>query len=327
MATYGYDGRHLFLYDGKIHYKGVCYPPPETRLVGDKEVATQLTGSYFLSGRKEPAFNVWSDGEQAIHVLSRWSNGEVKHTLLKEPGAISHLVPVCVSGPIVRQPDMMRQFCDTFWSASIFACPIVEELAALGVTVDGVEPRRAFVPSPYTDELSFDSQEYDENLDGDCYGRMAALVRQGMAVDNQIYNGPGAWPFYGSILANKVDPDIEVPTFMVKSKSMVKYFPDTVVSAKNYAATTVPVLMRASDEFKKSTGCSKDMVSVVVSSEFIPGSPEFMRFYQLFSGKDWIGLTKAVVPFKTMPVFRYNKAYRIPAVDYVEMKNESKEIL
>jgi hypothetical protein len=326
MATplYGYDerGRHLFRYDGDIHYEGVSDSPPSgTLLVAENEMATQFTGGYFLSGRTDPAFNIWADGDETSFVMSYIRDGKIEHGQLNSPTPVSHLVPICLHGSIVRNPFLVAEVCKAYPSSTVFACPVVEELSALGALVGEMRPRRAFLGVPNTGELSGEQIEYESNLDADCYGRMANSLLKGHAVWNQIYKGPMAGPFFGNILTNVVHPEIDVPVFMVRQSSMDEYFPDTPISAKYYAATTVPVAMKPSDKFKKATNCDKDLVSVMVSSDFIPGVADFMRFRQLMSGKDWVCVcpNMLVMPFKTMPVFRYNKAYKVPTEEYKRM--------
>lgn len=321
MAAYGYDGRHLFKYDKDITYEGVTTLPPTqgVTLVGnDEKMAARFTGSYFLSGRRDPAFNVWVDGDRTAFVMSYWKNGTIQHGTINTPSAISHIVPICINGPIVKS-HKLAEFCRSFPSSSVFVCPIDGELAALGALVKEMPPRRAFIPSPQTDELDYEAIEYDPKLEGDRYGRMADLVANGMAVYNNIYSGPGGWPFYGSILTKQPHPDVEM--FIVRSEAAANYFPTDPISAKMYAATTRPVMMTPSKEFRQETGCRQPTVDVIVSSDFIPGTTTFMNFYQTMSGRDWcaLSLRELVKPVKTMPVFRYNKAYRLTPKQFAEL--------
>jgi hypothetical protein len=319
MATYGYDGRHLFSFDGEFHYEGVAVSPNHARQVGEKEIAARLAGSYFLSGQRLPAFNVWADGEQAAFVVTYWRDGAIQSRKVANPGKVPPAVPVCVSGPIVENSEMMAQFCATYPSCSVFACPVVDELAAFGVVAEDQLPRRIFLAKPCEDELPFSSIAYDDNLEGDAYGRMAAQVKIGRAVHNQMYVGPGASPFHG-VLTLAWNP--ERPLFMVRANAVTRYFPEAPISAKYHAATTVPIMMPTSEEFREETGCDREKVEVMVESEFIPGVPSFMKFHHVMSGKDWVGLTNAVIPLKTMPLFRYNKAYKVPPKDYLEILSE-----
>jgi hypothetical protein len=168
------------------------------------------------------------------------------------------------------------------------------------------------------DELPYEAQEFDPKLEDDKYGRMASLIHNGMAVLNQIYEGPGAWPFYGNVLTNEPHPVVGM--FIVNSSVVAEYFPTDPVSAKFHAATTRPIMMTPSPEFRSMTGCTREKVSVIVSSDFIPGTTTFMNFYKMMSGKDWCAITPShlVEPCKTIPVFRYNKAYRLPPEEYKE---------
>lgn len=324
MVANGYDGRHLFSYDGEFHYQGETKSPPDhVRLVGDKEIAARLAGSYFLSGNSHPAFNVWTDGEEAAFVVTYCRDGKISSRLVKNPGEVPAKVPVCVSGKIVRNPELMAQFCQTYPSSPVFACPVVDELAAFGILAESFTPRRLFFGKPVEDELPFKHEAYDEKLEGDAYGRMAAAVKSGRAAHNQIYQGLGTWPFYDRILTRGWNPKEQHPTFMVRSNAVVRYFPKAPVSAKYYAGTSVPVLMETSKEFRDTAKCDRERVAVLVASDYFPGTTTFMRFHHVLSGNDWVGLTKAVVPLKTMPLFRYNKLYRVPPEDYLRMFHEA----
>jgi len=327
MAAYGYDGRHLFKLDESISYEGETSTPPThgVHLVGDEGMATRFTGSYFLSGVVRPALNVWADGKTTAFVLSHWTDGEIRHEKIDNIGAISHVVPICLNGPVVNSPTFVAEFCRSFPSSSIFVCPIDQELSALGAVVKNKKPYRAYIPSPQVGDMPYESQEYDPKLEDDKYGRMADLVAKGIPVYNNIYSGPGGGPFYGSVLTMAPHPEMEM--YIVNSESMQKYFPTDPISAKYYAATTVPVIMSPSEECKDIAGSKQDKMSVMASSSFAIGMTTFMNFYKICSGRDWCSMNPArlIAPNKTLPLFQYDKAYRVTASEYFKMimtKNE-----
>lgn len=323
--NYGYDGEHLFSFDGQFKYLGIT-EPPDGISVGENVMAARMTGSYFISGYRGPTLSIWSDGEGAVIAMTYTKNGKIVHSSAGD-GGVAHHVPICLSGPVVYDGKKVAEFCDTYSHSSVFVCPVVQELASLGMACEGVETFRAHLADKNLDEYEgLDFQEYDSNLDGDGMGRMASVIsRNGFAV-NQIMTPVGISGFYGRTLFRDVDENRE-PLFIVQTKSMDKYFPAASISMKHYAATSVPVVIPNTDEFRKATKCTADSVAVLASTDHIRGLPEFMRFYQVMSGRDWVcfGDKYAAKGFKSckrVPVFRYNKAYMVPLERYLKDESE-----
>jgi hypothetical protein len=221
---------------------------------------------------------------------------------------------LCLCGSIVNNPSEMAQFCKSFPSYRVYACPLVEELAAFGILVanirDKERPRRTSLCVPNKQEIEGDCLEYDSKLDGDGYGKMADVINRKFAVLNEMMSCPGISPFYGKVLASKSGLP---PTYIVRSDSIHKHFPHEFISATHYAATSVPVEVANTPSFLKQSGCNAPKVNIVVSSDHIPGLPIFLNFYRVMSGKDCIGITQPeqLVSSKKVPVFRYNKAYKL----------------
>jgi len=329
---YGYDQNtgHLFSYEGVFRYLGKTQSPPASAIhVGDEGMAAQLTGSYLLSGFQGKTFNTWSDGEEAYSVISWWDDGEIKHVKV-DPGIITHLIPQCICGPICRDPDKIAQLCHAYPAVTMFACPVVDELAALGAVGRHVRPHRAFIAEPWDDDIEgCENQEFVDKLEGDGLGRMADISHRRM-VWNQMQKTVGISPFYGMLLG---EGEPYVPyVYLIQSASIDAYFPTEPISLKSYAATSVPVTVTVTPVFAKATDCKLERVQVVTVSDHIRGLPEFMRYFQLFTGKDWIGATEVCHYYdaagrKNRPVWRYNKAYMVPAEKYVEMAYEFRGIL
>jgi hypothetical protein len=202
---------------------------------------------------------------------------------------------------------------------TIYICPVVEELAAFGVLVTNLKvqekPRRTSLCVPHTHDFGGEHIEFDPNLEGDGYGRMADVVHKGMPVLNDMMRGPGISPFYGRVISRRV---VEPYTFLIRSESVNRYFPTEPVSAKVYAATSVPVEMKNTKAFMSASGCNAEKVNMVVSSDFIPGLPVFLNFYKIMSGDDFVGTIcpKQIIPHKKVPVFGYSKGYMIEPDEY-----------
>lgn len=319
--NYGYDGKHLFSFDGEFKYLGIA-EPPEGVASGEDEMAARMTGSYFISGNRAPALNVWSDGEGAVIAMTYVKDGEIVHGNAGD-GGVAHHVPICLSGPVVYDGEKVAEFCRVYAHSSVFVCPVVQELAALGMSCRGSKTFRAHMA--WENDENYDGlecQEYDPKLDGDGLGRMASVVSTvGFAV-NQMMKPIGVSGFYGRTLFRDWDKN-RPPCFIVQEHSMDKYFPAEPISSKHYAATSVPVVMDSTPEFQEATKCTENRVAVLSANDFLRGLPDFMRFYQLLSGMDWVSFSdeNAVSGFKVckrVPVFRYNRAYMVPIDRYFE---------
>ena len=324
--NYGYDGEHLFSYDGEFRYLGITPPhissPLSVLTEGEDKMTARMTGSYFISGQRGPALNIWSDGAGAVISMTYIKNGEVVHGNAGK-GGVAHHVPICLSGPVVYDGQKVAQFCEVYAHSSVFACPVVKELAALGMACTGAKTYRAHLADDNLKEYEgLEFQAYDSKLAGDGLGRMASVVASNGFAVNEICLPLGISAFYGRTLFRDADPG-RPPSFIVQTKSMDKYFPTVPISLKHYAATSVPVMVDMTNEFRKATGCMEDKVAVLASTDHIRGLPDFMRFYQLMTGRDWLCFSDklSIMGFgtcKRVPVFRYNKAYMVPIERYFE---------
>jgi hypothetical protein len=196
----------------------------------------------------------------------------------------------------------------------VYVCPLVDELAAFGVLamklmeIGKEKPRRAFLCSPNEEPMDGKSVEFDPKLEGDGYGVMADVVTHGVPALNDVMKCPGVSPFYGKALMRNCSSPV---AYLVRCESVDKYFPCEPISAKMYAATSVPVQFDNTNEFRKASGCESDKVNVVIVSDFIFMLPVFMNFYQIMSKCDVVATASPenVACSKAMPVFRYRRAY------------------
>lgn len=278
-------------------------------------VATCLTGSYFLSGGTRPALNIWSDNRQTFMVVSKWNDGIIHGEIFGENFLSKSVFPICISGEIVRSEYKLSEFCKIFPSCKIFACPIVEGLYDFGISKKYDFPCMETLLSPNILDLPYESSDYDD-LNGDCWGKMANLVNCGLAVYNQVYNGESGRPFFNNFLTKSAHN--EKPIFLVNEKMIDDYFNVDPISLKLYASKTCPVILTSSEKFKHETGCTKDKVVVFLASSFSEGTTEFMNFYKIFSGKDWCGICpkELIIPIHDVPLFAYNKMYTLTPAEY-----------
>lgn len=319
---YGYDikEKYLFSWDGDFRFEGKTDSPPieATKPVdnnGNRSVS-ELAGCLFLSGSyrgyffrveslDKEVFGLIAPGHRML-VHGQWNTIPGMKELLLNPSA-----PVCLCGPVVRNPASVAEFCREFSSRSVYVCPLVDELAAFGVLVSQLvlshkeKPRRASLCVPNAEPMPGDFVEFDSKLEGDGLGRMAHLVGHGTPVLNDMMRCPGISPFYGKVLTA-----FDGSHFIVRSDSVQRYFPHEPISAKMYAATSVPVEVKNTDQFREKTGCMTDKVAIVVTSDYIPNLPVFMNFYKVITGRDFVGVMNPENCPKNVPVFRYNRGYR-----------------
>jgi hypothetical protein len=281
-----------------------CIDKPEDAVIADD--MSSLTASYYLSGFTKPAVNIWSDSKHETKtMLSYWKDGRIINKRI--PSTMFGLVPFCVGGRITRKPDEIAELCSSYPSSSFFVSPIVDESSAIGAAVVSQRPTREFVAKPFTEELPLESMEYwDDSMDGDRCGKMARHLALGGDIYNDAYIGCGKTRFYGTEISGELKKNDVV---MVRSNMVNEYFPDTPISAKVYAATSVPVRMKTSDKFRKDVGYEGKEVNVLVASDHIPWSSTFLNYYKMASGKNWVSLS-SMINDRELPIFRYNRVYR-----------------
>ena len=283
-------------------------------------MAARLSGSFFLSGRTDPTLNIWTGPEENQTIMSAFIGGQ--HVSSK-PVLVPH-GPVCISGHLCSYPDLIAGMCRQVPTSTMYVCPVIDELAAFGAVCFDETPRKIYLSIANKDELEAEYQEFQPDLDGDGLGRMAGLVAKGLPVWNQMRKPLGVTAFYDRMLVKEVDPGIPC-VYIVRLASMDTYFPSEPISARLYAASTVPVAMKVTDEFRAATKCEGETVWVLSATEHVTGLPQFMQFYQLMSGMDWVVSVepKSVDPIQNMPVFRHDKGYRVPLEMYQSMRGDN----
>ena len=216
----------------------------------------------------------------------------------------------CFFGYEASNPTIVSEFCKSQTPKNVFVCPLTDELVAFGMVVRKVwgnveiGPRRADLSQPFDEPLDCACATFDPKLNGDGLGRMAELIgRKKVYVLNQMRIVPGISPFYGSLLGPKGKG------YIVRSDSVLRYFPHEPLNASLGAATCVPVEMTPTDEFKRLSGDDREKMPVFVSSEHVNGLPTFMRFLKIMSGMDFVGFTTWNRSVVEGVVFRHSRGY------------------
>jgi hypothetical protein len=327
MKTYGYDAESnaLFSWDSDFRFEGIRTSAPEGAFISSDRQLDEMTGCAFMSGWSEPLVVIRSDGIDerfelfAFDVRTRriWQGkGAPKEHLIK----MAAWMPICVCGKIVSFPDKMADLCRRFPNSKVYACPVVDELAAFGVLVRNLSlnPRR--IPMAWENRESIDAESisYDPVLEGDAMGRMADVVARGMPAVNEMMTTVGVSPFYGRTLFRDETSGIA----MVRISEMDYLFSTVPVSAKNYAATSVPVRMRNTDQFAERTGYNGTFVDVFVATDYMLGVCDFLRFLAVTTKKG-IAFSADQIRVKhadMVSVFRWDRAYRVPREKYEQSR-------
>lgn len=333
---WGYDTRtrHLFSYGDEVAYEGrveaadLPVKLAEEGPVGfddrggvcpltEREAA--WTGAHFLSGHTYPlCLNIYSPSADLVHrAITRYSEGGVRHVPMPFEAGLGVKVPICLSGAVCGFPDVLADFGRHYPHSSIYACPLIDELTALGALIEGRRrsspetPRRLLLGRPNEGVLPFPSRPYEKKLGADAYGRMAFCIsRADMPALNQVLDCVGLSPFYGRVLFKR-DVFPADPVFLVKVSKVEDYFPHEPVSLRNYLASSCPVRLRNTDKFAEDAVYAEENVDVFCVTSVFPDILTFMNFAELF-GEERIVASydpKSVLVDNSIPVFRYNRVY------------------
>ena len=323
MKKFGYDKKngHLFSWEFDFQYEGIVDVAPVGSIISNNRILDSMIGCAFMSGWSGIMIVIYSDGiHDEYRVFGRDAGGafwQGQVLTQAEVKSISVNIPFCVCGEIVRQPDALAEFCKQHPTSRIYACPVINELAAFGVLAGNINrlSHRSGLVWDNTDPLDAEFMPFNPKLYGDSYGNMASIVAQGSPVVNEIMKSVGVSTFYGRDIHQFW---IEGCTFIVRIMEAMKFFPETPISAKNYTATSVPVRMKTSDAFRSVTGYNEPFANVLIATDYIPGLSTFMRFYKSFSGRGVVCSTEhnTVKHGLFIPVFRSDRVYRVPNEQY-----------
>jgi len=316
---------NAFSFDGEFHFHEVG-AIPEGCIESDKgnEIEASIVGCYYLSGASRPMWIFWSDGmwtERFLvtrvmgrFVVSRDASLEVGMGICGEVG---------ICGPVCSMPGKVAKLCREVSGVGVYACPLVDGLAAFGFLVAGMmelKNERLSMLSPNTEELEGSCQHYEDDLEADGLGRMADLVAKGMTVCNDMMTTPMREAFYGRVLSFRSYGE---PVYLLRSGEARKVFEGEIVQVRDYAAMTVPVETDNTEQFSRMTGCLSKKVRFMVSSSYRRGMSDFLRFLKAMSGRGWVASSspKSFVPEMGVPVFRHHGGYRIDRNDYMGVFN------
>jgi len=319
-TKYGYDPETGCLMsldrNDELTDEGVLQYPPLEALKTQNRIEATLEGCINLSSWKGYNVAIFSDGNKRKLFLTHLSEELFVYIPIQD--FIPNKFPICVCGDIVRHPDKMMDLCAEYPCSMIYACPIVEELPSIGILVSSNKHkggRRYPLAWENNNPVNAECRKFDPKLDGDGMGRMADLVANNLLPVNEYKTALGVSSFYGKILHKEW---MEESVCIVRMTDMDRLFPNTPVSAKNYAATSVPVKMETTSQFREEAGYNKSDVEVFVSTDYLPDCATFMRFYKTFSGKSfvWASDMDKIDHKPIIPVFRHNGAYRVKREEY-----------
>lgn len=214
-----------------------------------------------------------------------------------------------VCGKEAWDADKLGQLCRDYPSDEVYALPWIESKKELSDNLkgNGGRPNRLWPCDLNCELMDGEFQEFDESLGSDALGRMAHLISQGHRIRNEIMCSPCGSPFYGKIVSKYGGGSL---IFLLSISGVSKLFPMEPLSAKLYAATTVPVRFKTSDLFAKVSKIKSPYVDILIANDYLPGSAVFLKFYKLASGVDFVGLDDPIERDQILPVFRYNRGYK-----------------
>jgi hypothetical protein len=319
--NYGYDteSKFLFSFGESFRFEGKVDSPPDsaTLVFPDQKKHYEFIGCKFLSGLRKASVVAWSDGAVVSYVVCQYDKNLGYKELEKSQTVAEYCAEktsVSLCGPVCRNPQKVAEFCRRFPITVNYVCPLVDELAAFGALVSdtrGAIPHRAFFGVPNEQAIDSEFVEFNKTLNADGLGRMAHLISMGIPVMNEMMTAVGISPFFGKMIHDGLRGS---DVYIVRSANVNKLFPKETISVKNYAAIYVPVRVVNTKEFSNLTKCTSPTVDIFVTSEYVPGLPDFMRYYMVMTGHPFVGVAEAGdVQFsdRMIPVFRFNRGYRV----------------
>lgn len=325
MKQYGYDTQTgaTFSWEAGLQFEGVCPSAPDRAFISNDRTYEEMYGVAFLSGLTGMFIIMKPDGET---VQVAWGRSEGSYYIENEvemaeflscPNSPLRIAPICVYGEDVKSPEKIAELCARFPSSRIFACSLVDELAALGVLVENIRvtPFRSVLAWENWEPIDAEFKTFEKNLNGDAMGRMADVVANGLFAVNEVSTTVGLSPFYGKTLHRDWQEGCQ---FIIRKDEMDSFFPQEPISAKHYAATSVPVRMETTEQFRTQTGYNGSHADVFVATDWLPDASTFMRFYKTISGRGYVCVSDQgkIRHRKFVPVFRNDRAYRVLRENY-----------
>ncbi len=301
-------------WDGEFRFFENCHPTlPDPKNVK----AAAAIGAAFSLGVLPPCITLRMDEEGKAETCVTFDISAIRE-YGRFGGGVGPGMTLVLFGPGVALPDKVMQICRMCPASRVLVSPMKEStLAAVGVIADDLlregkdAPRFIPLDESVEDLLEAPGQDLDVTLGSDGIGRMAYLMREGMSVCNQTMRRPGISVFHGRVLS--VLGWWSRPVFLMRSMAADYYFPTEPLSARLYAATGVPVRVKATEKFKEDTRWVSDEVDIFVSSEHVKGLTTMLNVVSLSSGRRWVASSdpKDVAIPKSIPLFRHNRAYNV----------------
>jgi hypothetical protein len=208
-------------------------------------------------------------------------------------------------------PAGVARVCRENPSEEVYALPWVTNSSELdeNFRANRTSPNRRLPCVPNKEHAEGESMNFYDRLEDDAFGTMADALAHGALVINEIMKPSCESAFYGRVLSPGWVPN---SVAIMNSTTADRLIPCEPLSARLYAMTTVPVMAKCTSDFKESTGCSVEVIPVLLATDFISRIGAFMQFYKLFSGKDCV-FSAPVEDFSGhLPLrWRYNRAYKV----------------
>lgn len=313
-------GDHAVRFDGEFRFIPASNEPEI-----QNPVECRVGGAAFLSGSTEGF---------VAHV-SR--NGDcrcfyVHGALIEETDKdITHLTEsdrVILCGPVVSDPLAVADWCGRIKARALSVCPLDGPLAAFGYVAGAAmltgkaRPIATRFCQLTRTKLPGTAIEYNKDMEGDGFGRMAHLVQTDQVVLNQIMTTPCIGGFYGRVLA--AHRWWGEPVFLMLARTALEFFPCEPLSLRNYAATWLPVSVANTKEFATISGYGRSRVKIFVASELTPGLGSFLRFVHVMSGIELVASSSPdQIPAQAMPVFRGDRAYSVGETGFQEAMHDA----
>jgi len=344
---YNFNTKDLFVFDGsnikyvgkknhsevgisEVHGGSIFFDDDSKEIQNVDDNYAYMLGAYYLSGATSGrAIIIFSDGTTTVSFVVIDSKKEISIIPfnLKEYNEKDFNESVVVCGNVCNIPSQVSEIANEFKFNPIYFCPIVDELSAFGALFVGMR-KKSYMPPKRVQfwERNFkeikevpEFMEFDESLQdyNEPYGKLAyAVCKHGKKSLNQIKNGIGISPFYSKVISTEILSDD--PVFLVSYEHMEKYFPDEYISARGFAATSVPVMLNNTDSFKKDSKYDGSKVNVFAVVSEYSDALVFFNFGHAMAGTKIVSsyCPESLKIEKINLVYRYNKSYQVTEERY-----------
>jgi hypothetical protein len=330
--NYGYDTKtgHLFVTDGRdVSYRGRHAQLPD-------EFSPVHTGVRFVTGKKvclTPQLAAWYgacflSGMQNKKRLLALHYGEELHAafhlddvyvpVIYEPSFV-----ICTDGLVFSGHFDVESFPFKGISAPVYACPLHDEVMALGALVAGMPTMRSHRVSFFKNNddpslKSVDVRVFDSVLEDDCLGQMALAVNRGCVVYNDTKRGIGDKSFYGAYLSQT--PLMNEPVCLMTPLQAKNFFPNLPLALRYYVCSCLPVRVQTTPELAKVVGRDVPSVFLRVAGPYDHELRTFLGFLRHGSqhGLVFSASTVNMDSQANIHWFLHSKAYRLTVEEFAD---------